>query len=34
MKQMIQVEVSKEMYELGDALALLIDAVKTATADG
>lgn len=33
-KQMVSVEVSKEMYELGMGLAQVIDAVKQATADG
>jgi hypothetical protein len=33
-KQMVQVEVSKEMYELGMGLASVVDAVKQATADG
>jgi hypothetical protein len=33
-KQMVQVEVSKEMYELGMGLAGVVDAVKQATADG
>lgn len=33
-KQMIEVEVAKEMYELGMGLAQVIDAVKQAMADG
>jgi hypothetical protein len=33
-KVMMQVEVSKEVHELGEALALMVDAVKQAGADG